>query len=78
MSDMTNKEAIEMMQRCKAEIEGLRRDNERLRPKAEAYESIQQILSLMPHRSMGMSEDMVWILDKRIRELEPKVKVNDV
>lgn len=31
-----------------------------------------RVLRLLPQPSVGMGEDMVWILDKRIRELEPK------
>jgi hypothetical protein len=67
---MNDREAIEMMQRCKHEIIGLRQEIDRLRPKAEAYESVAQVLALLPQRSVGMSEDMVWALDKRIREIE--------
>lgn len=67
---MNDKEAIEMMQRCKHEIMDLRREIDRLRPKAEAYESVAQVLALLPQQSRGMSEDMVWALDKRIREIE--------
>lgn len=67
---MNDREAIEMMQRCKHEIMDLRREVDRLRPKAEAYESVAQVLALLPQRSVGMSEDMVWALDKRIREIE--------
>lgn len=67
---MHDKEAIEMMQRCKHEIASLRREIDRLRPKAEAYESIAQVLALLPRGSQGMGEDLVWTLDKRIREIE--------
>lgn len=66
---MNDKEAIEMMQRCKIEIVSLRAEIDRLRPKAEAYDDISQILSLLPRRSQGMGEDVVWTLDKRIREI---------
>lgn len=69
--DMPGAEAIEMMNRCKHEIIGLRVEIERLRPKAHAYESITAILRLLPQPSVGASEDMVWLLDKRIRELTP-------
>lgn len=67
---MNDKEAIEMMQRCKNEIASLRREICRLRPKADAYDSVAQVLSLLPRPSVGMGEDMVWMLDKRIREVE--------
>jgi hypothetical protein len=71
---MNDKEAIEMMQRCKHEIITLKRENERLRPKAEAYDSVAQVLALLPRPSQGMGEDLVWLLDKRIREIEVTVK----
>ena len=66
---MDDKEAVEMMQRCKNEIMSLRVEIGHLRPKAEAYDDISQILSLLPRRSQGMSEDVVWALDRRIREI---------
>lgn len=67
-----NREAIEMMNRCKQEIIKLRDEINRLRPKAEAYESIFLILRLLPQPSIGMGEDLVWILNKRIQELTSK------
>jgi hypothetical protein len=67
-----NPEAIEMMNRCKHEIVGLRAEVERLRPRADAYDNIASILRLLPRPSVGMSPDVVWELDKRIRELSPK------
>lgn len=39
---------------------------------ADAYDNLVRVLRLLPQPSVGMGEDMVWILDKRIRELEPK------
>lgn len=76
MKEMTNKEAIEMMNRCKHEITGLRAEIGRLRPKADAYDNLASVLRLLPQPSVGMSEDLVWVLDKRIRELEPKPEAN--
>ena len=70
---MNDKEAIDMMQRCKHEIISLRREIDHLRPRAEAYESVAQVLALLPRKSVGMGEDMVWMLDKRIRETEQLV-----
>ena len=69
---MDDKEAIDMMQLCKNEIVSLRAEISHLRPKAEAYDDISQILSLLPRRSQGMGEDVVWTLDKRIREIVEK------
>lgn len=68
---MTDKEAIEMMQRCKHEIIILRQQMETMRPKAEAYDNLAIVLNLLPRPSVGMGEDLVWTLDKRIRELTP-------
>ena len=70
--EITNSEAIEMMNRCKAEIVGLRAVIERLKPKADAYDNLAAIVRMLPQPSVGMSEDLVWTLDKRIRELQPK------
>lgn len=72
MPDITNNEAIEMMNRCKHEIMDLRATINRLQPRADAYDNIARVLRLLPQPSVGMGEDMVWMLDKRIRELSPK------
>ena len=69
MKDISNTEAIEMMNRCKQEIIGLRITIDRLKPKADAYDNLASVLRLLPQPSIGMGEDMVWLLDKRIREL---------
>ena len=70
--EINNAEAIQMMNRCKQEILSLRAVIARLEPKADAYDNLVRVLRLLPQPSVGMGEDMVWILDKRIRELEPK------
>ena len=67
---MHDKEAIDMMQRCKQEILSLRKQIDYLEPRAEAYEKISQVLNLLPRQGIGMGEDLVWTLDKRIRETE--------
>ena len=72
--EITNSEAIEMMNRCKAEIISLRTIIERLKPKADAYDNLATIVRLLPQPSVGMGEDLVWILDKRIRELQTNPK----
>jgi hypothetical protein len=69
MPEITNREAIEMMNRCKHEIRELRIVIDRLKPKADAYDNIVSILRLLPQQSQGMGEDLIWILDKRIKEL---------
>ena len=69
---MENKEAIEMMNRCKNEIISLKATIDRLKPKADAYDNLATLLRLLPQPSVGMGEDLVWVLDKRIRELSPR------
>jgi hypothetical protein len=76
--EITNNEAIEMMNRCKAEIIGLRAVIDRLKPKADAYDNLAAIVRLLPQPSVGMGEDLVWTLDRRIRELQPKPKSEDL
>lgn len=71
MTDMPNREALEMMNRCKQEIAGLRLTIDRLKPKADAYDNLATVLRLLPQPSVGMGEDLIWTLDKRIRELTP-------
>jgi hypothetical protein len=66
---MNDREAIDMMQRCAAEITSLRQQIKAIAPKADAYDSITAILRLLPVPSQGMSEDLVWSLRKRIEEL---------
>lgn len=70
--EISNKEAIEMMNRCRQEIIGMRTTIDRLRPKADAYDNLVIVLGLLPRQSIGMGEDLVWTLDKRIQELTPK------
>jgi hypothetical protein len=70
--EISNKEAIEMMNRCKQEIIGMRATIDRLKPKADAYDNLVIVLGLLPRQSVGMGEDLVWTLDKRIHELTPK------
>lgn len=70
--EISNKEAIEMMNRCKHEIMNLRATIDRLQPKADAYDNLAIVLGLLPRQSVGMGENLVWVLDKRIRELSPK------
>ena len=72
MKDMTNAEAIQMMNRCKNEITCMRAEIGRLTPRAHAYDNISAILRLLPQPSRGMGEDLVWVLENRLRELTPK------
>lgn len=68
-NEMSKTEAVEMMNRCKQEILTLRSVIARLEPKADAYDNLVRVLRLLPQPSVSMGEDMVWALDKRIREL---------
>lgn len=68
---ISNREAIDMMLRCKNEILGMRATIDRLKPKADAYDNLAAVLRLLPQPSIGMGEDVVWTLDRRIRELTP-------
>ena len=76
--EISNKEAIDMMLRCKSEIVNLRAQIAGLKPKADAYDNLAIVLSLLPGKSMGMGEDVVWTLDKRIRELTPKPETGNM
>ena len=67
---MHDKEAIEMMRRCMSEIKILRAEIDRLAPRAKAYDDISILLGLFPRPGISMSEDLAWVLDKRIREIE--------
>lgn len=67
--DKLRREMIEMAQRASAEIKHLRRINEGLGPRADAYDTLRQVLDLMPRRSQGMSEDVAWRLDQRVEQL---------
>ena len=70
---MTDKEAIEMMQRCLHEIEMQRQQINFLTPRADAYEIVSIIARGLNPRQGGMaSEDIVWHLRKKIEELQPK------
>lgn len=70
--EISNFEAIQMMNRCKHELMQLRQELATLRPKADAYDNLATVLRLLPQLSQGYGEDLVWILEKRIQELTPK------
>ena len=66
---MDKQEAIEMMKRASEEIKSLRRQIDRLAPKADAYDAIRELQGMIPRPSQGYGEDVAWMLDKRIKEL---------
>lgn len=76
--EINNQEAITMMNRCKEEIIGMRATIDRLKPKADAYDNLVIVLGLLPRQSTGMGDDLVWTLDQRIRELQPKPEAAQV
>lgn len=78
--DMNNNEAIQMLNRCKHEITQMRTELDYLRPKAEAYDNLKIALSFA-RTSQGygqVSEDIIWVIQKRIDELTPKPEANPV
>lgn len=70
---MNRTDTIQMMARCKNEIQMQRTAIAALSPKAEAYDLIKQILGLLPKQSQGYGEDMVYKLERAILE-EAKVE----
>lgn len=77
--DMSNNEAIQMLNRCKHEIIQMRETINQLRPKAEAYDNISTIIRIFfVHPSKGYGEDITWIIQKLIDEMTPKPEVNPV
>lgn len=78
MTDFTKAEYVQMMRRCSTEITDLRARIATLEPKADAYEKLSIVLNLLPRQSISMSEDLVWRLNRRIKELEQEEKQNDV
>ena len=70
---MKDQDAIQMMQRCREEIIALRRQIDRLTPKAEAYDAITAILGMIPRQAQGYGEDMAWRLEKEISEIQHRM-----
>ena len=67
--EISNQEAIQMMNRCKREIVDLLATIDHLKPKADAYDNLVVVLGLLPRPILARGEDLVWTLDQRIREL---------
>jgi len=59
-----------MMKRASAEIKELRAQIADLRPRADAYDRLAQVLDLLPERSSGIAEDVARLLDRRVADLE--------
>ncbi len=75
---MNKRKIIQTMQRCVDEIKMLRRANNELAPKAEAFDALQQVLDLLPRRERCVVEDMVWNLEQDIKTLETEMVVEDI
>lgn len=71
---MDDQVAVQMMKRCKQEIDDQRRQIAMLAPKADAYDNLAAVIRLAaPRRSEGYSEDLSWTLQKAIDDLmKPK------
>lgn len=65
--------AIEMMQRCVEEIDTLRGRIAALEPKAHAYDSLAQVLRMVPQPSQGYGEDLAWKLRREIDNLKKQM-----
>lgn len=74
---MKDKDAIDMARRAVEEIKMLRGAMSSAAPRAQAYDLIEKIMGLIPAKSQGYGEDIVWRLEKQIADLEanaaPKV-----
>jgi hypothetical protein len=66
---MTDKDAIDMMRLCADEIRMLRAEIDRLAPKANAYDTLCQVLGLLPRPSQGYGPDLIWRLEKQISDM---------
>ena len=68
---MENTEVLQLIRRCTDEIKTLRKQIDYLKPRAEAYEAMLTVLRMVPRGGMiGEGEDLVWSLDRKVREIE--------
>lgn len=57
----------ELLQRAATEIQSLRRQNEIINARLSTFDSIMQVLhAQLPSQNMGMSEDLVWEINKHL------------
>ena len=77
---MTDKEAIDMMQRCVEDMRSLRAQIDHLTPMADAYVALRDVVRMASPRNgaSSMGQDIIWTLEKRMRELQPKTLVPDL
>jgi hypothetical protein len=72
---MHDQEALQMMARCSSEIKQLRAKIERLAPKAQAYDDLHALIRFLPQGyGISSTEDLAYVLDKRISELTEAAK----
>jgi len=78
---MDDKQALSMVTRCTQEIESLHKEIKYLRPQAEAYDAIRQILGMTSrgNSSMGStdSSDVLWLLRQEKSKLEHDIKLSN-
>lgn len=67
---MRDQDTVQMIERCISEIEMLRAQVASLKPKADAYDMMKQVLGLLPQPSQGYGEDLVWRLRRQIDEIK--------
>ena len=67
---MENTEAKQMMTRCRNEILELRKRLSEVEPKADAYDQLRAVISMLPKQSQGYGEDVIWIIDSEMKKLD--------
>lgn len=67
---MEDHDAVNILRRCKDEIQHLQHTISVLAPKADAYDQLLKVLKLLPEPSQGVGEDLAWRLQCRIDALE--------
>jgi hypothetical protein len=77
--EMSKSEVIEMMRQCREDIVCLRAKIAELGPKAHAYDTLTQVLGLLPRQSQAYGVDIVYSLERRLKALGavPGVVVQD-
>lgn len=71
---MTDRDTEDMLVRVISEIQILRAENDKLRPKANAYDRLSQVLDLLPKQSQGFAPDIVWQLQNELDTLRSPKK----
>ena len=62
-----------MLKRCKSEIQMLRHQLAETAPKAEAYDMLQTVLGMLPQKTRGGCEDILWIIHKEAEKIEREI-----